>query len=40
MDGNVVRRWNEVGSWRRWGGDGDGEVRRIVGGLEGGDLGF
>lgn len=21
IDGNVVRRWNEGGSWRRWGGE-------------------
>lgn len=44
VDGNVVRRWNEVGSWRRWGGGGDGrgegEVRMMVRGLEGGELPF
>ena len=44
MDGNVVRRWNEVGSCRRWGGGGDGrgdaEVREMVRAVQGAGLPF
>ena len=47
VDGNVVRRWLEGGSWRRWSGgeagvgmDGEGEegVRGLVWGVGGGGV--
>ncbi|KAG7005916.1 protein CFT1 [Physcia stellaris] len=38
IDGMVVRRWNEGGSWRRWGDE--GSVREVVRGVLGDDLGF
>ncbi|KAL9101501.1 MAG: hypothetical protein Q9163_003249 [Psora crenata] len=30
IDGNIIRRWNEPGNWRRWGGEDAREVRRAV----------
>lgn len=33
IDGMVVRRWNEGGSWRRWGDE--GSVREVIKGVMG-----
>ena len=33
VDGNLIRRWNEGGVWRRWGGEEKGVLRGVVGGL-------
>lgn len=48
IDGNVVRRWNEVGKWKRWeggmhvGGGSGGEegLRVLLREVQGGSLPF
>lgn len=48
IDGNVVRRWNEVGRWKRWeggmhvGGSSGGEegLRGLLREVQGGNLPF
>lgn len=40
VDGDVCRRWREGGSWRRWGGDDEGEggVRGLLRMVRGGGV--
>lgn len=33
IDGGVLRRWGEGGSWKRWDGRGEEGVEEILGGL-------
>ena len=46
LDGNVLRRWTELGSWKkaeavvRTGGEGEWEVRALLEGVLGRGLGF